>query len=311
MRGCTALDTLVCENNALTALDLSGLASLQELWCAGNALTSLNLAGCSSLKFLHCADNGLTVLDLEDCMALEQAAVHRNQLTGLNLAGHTGLTELHADWNKIEELNVSSCPSLKQLYFGDNLVTSLDVSGSPSLEVLVCWGNRLTSLDLSRNSAIRELIAENNVYPVTPDGCFFDTAALEGFVPENVTDWFGAPTCGGKVLFDQAGDLRYTYDCGSGHSVLFTLRADRGPSTMSLPAAMTAVEEEAFSGTDAELYLLPSGPLTIGSGAFANLRKTAVIFISARESLPGLFRLSLAIFSLPTSCRSPAKSKRS
>jgi Leucine-rich repeat (LRR) protein len=57
-----ALTSLVCNNNSLTSLDVSGLTSLTSLACKDNPLTSLNVSGLTSLTYLDCSSSSLTSL---------------------------------------------------------------------------------------------------------------------------------------------------------------------------------------------------------------------------------------------------------
>ncbi len=51
------LQTLNCDNNQLTSLDLSGLTSLKYLDCSDNRLTSLDVSGLTGLTGLYCSHN--------------------------------------------------------------------------------------------------------------------------------------------------------------------------------------------------------------------------------------------------------------
>lgn len=64
VKGCTELNNLRCDSNALASLDVSGLTNLVSLICNNNSLTSLNVSGCSSLSVLRCQNNLLTSLDV-------------------------------------------------------------------------------------------------------------------------------------------------------------------------------------------------------------------------------------------------------
>ena len=63
----SALTFLVCSENQLTSLNLSGCSSLTWLFCDNNRLTSLDLSGCTELWQLDCRNNRLTSLDLRSC----------------------------------------------------------------------------------------------------------------------------------------------------------------------------------------------------------------------------------------------------
>ena len=85
----TALESLNCGENNLTALDVSGLSKLVSLQCYENKLTTLKYP--SSLKFLQCRDN---------------------QLPSLNVDNMNKLIDLTCQGNKFTSLDVSKCPEL-------------------------------------------------------------------------------------------------------------------------------------------------------------------------------------------------------
>ena len=58
------LETLICQNNALTALNLAEYPNLQVLQCYWNELTSLDLASAPNLVVLRCFENQMTELDI-------------------------------------------------------------------------------------------------------------------------------------------------------------------------------------------------------------------------------------------------------
>lgn len=60
----TSLESLYCDNNSLTELDLRENTALKFLSCENNKLTSLNLKGLSLLEELRCRNNNLTEIDL-------------------------------------------------------------------------------------------------------------------------------------------------------------------------------------------------------------------------------------------------------
>ena len=87
----TALETLYCYNNQLTALDLSRNTKLTYLSCSENKLTSLNVSKCSELKHLYCYRNQLTGLDLTGCPKLQYLECSGNRFLMLDLSKNTKL----------------------------------------------------------------------------------------------------------------------------------------------------------------------------------------------------------------------------
>lgn len=78
----TALNTLWCQWNQLTSLDVSQNANLVNLICFGNQLTSLTIP--SSVTDLICDQNNLTELDLSQNVIINLQC-HFNNLNCLNL----------------------------------------------------------------------------------------------------------------------------------------------------------------------------------------------------------------------------------
>ena len=81
----TALTSLGCSNNQLTALDVSNNTSLTALSCATNQLTSLDVSNNTALTSLSCYLNYLTSLDVSSNTTLTTFNCFDNQLTSLDV----------------------------------------------------------------------------------------------------------------------------------------------------------------------------------------------------------------------------------
>ena len=180
----TGLESLWCDGNQLTSLDVSKNTWLKRLWCNGNPLTSLDVSKNTALKELHCGGNQLTSLDVSkntalvdlDCSGTQltsldvskntaliwQRCTNNNQLTSLDVSGCTALTELICYFNQLTSLDVSKNTALTSLYCYFNQLTSLDVSKNIALTHLRCYNNQLTSLDVSGCTALEYLFCESN-----------------------------------------------------------------------------------------------------------------------------------------------------
>jgi hypothetical protein len=154
----SALTNLYCYENQLTSLDVSNITALTELHCGGNQLTSLNVSGCTALSILNCNSNQLTSLDVSGCTALEFLYCIFNQLTSLDVTGCTALEGLYCWANQLTSLDLTNNSALTFLHCYENQLTSLDVSNSTDLKQLWCGDNQLTSLDLTNNSALENLL---------------------------------------------------------------------------------------------------------------------------------------------------------
>ncbi|MBQ6919894.1 MAG: leucine-rich repeat domain-containing protein, partial [Synergistaceae bacterium] len=81
----TALTSLYCEENQLTALDVTNNTALTSLECSGNQLTALDVSNNTALEWLSCSNNKLTALDVSKNTALATLECFSNQLTALDV----------------------------------------------------------------------------------------------------------------------------------------------------------------------------------------------------------------------------------
>ena len=151
-----------CNDNQLTALDVSNAPNLGGLYCGNNALQALDLSGNTALTYLDCRSNQLTSLNVSTNTALTELLCEENQLTSLDVSTNTALTYLQCNDNQLTTLEVSTNTALTELWCGENQLTALDVSGCTNLKNLSCEVNRLTSLDVSNNTALVDLFCFSN-----------------------------------------------------------------------------------------------------------------------------------------------------
>ena len=119
----TALNHLICEDNKLTALDVSKNTALTKLDCSNNQLTALDLSHNTALTELDCGRNQLTALDLSHNTALKMLWCNVNQLTSLDLSHNTALTFLCCDYNQLTALDLSHNTALTELYCTYNRIS--------------------------------------------------------------------------------------------------------------------------------------------------------------------------------------------
>lgn len=157
------LQSLTCNNNKLTSLDLSNNTKLTTLDCDYNNLTSLILGHNEVLTSIRCGFNQLSSLDISNCPNLESLMCHYNyQISQLILGNHPFLTVLQCHSNQITSLNVDNCPKLEHLACNENQLTSLNVSNNLALNRLDCSKNSLTTLDVSHNLYLEHLTFYSN-----------------------------------------------------------------------------------------------------------------------------------------------------
>lgn len=145
----TALTGLYCDNNDLTALDVSKNTKLGCLTCADNRLGSLSLNSNKALFSLVCTDNQLKELNLANNTRLQDLRCAGNELQALDISKNMSLMWLDCSRNNLTDLDASGHTKLQYLFCGENRLASLNVSGATKLQWLECQQNRLTDLDIS------------------------------------------------------------------------------------------------------------------------------------------------------------------
>lgn len=157
------LNSLICNHNLLTRLDLSNNKELLILQCQSNLLTSINISNNSKLTDLLCVGNFLTTLDISKNPELKVLGCWNNyDIENLDLSNNHELISLGCSNTSITSLDLSNNPKLDNLSCGHNSLTSLDLSNNPVLVALFCENNALTSLNLSFNIKLKLLWCNNN-----------------------------------------------------------------------------------------------------------------------------------------------------
>ena len=174
----------------------------------------------TELTQLDCASNHLTSLDLRKNTRLIELNARNNNLTSLDLSRNTGLTELDVKYNALTRLDLRQNTGL----------TKLDVSN-----------NALTSLDLSQNTGLTELVTEGNAYTIAPvDGRFHLVSLPSGFDAGKAGNWQGGTVSDNILTINSDADrVTYDYDCGNGHTAVFTLE---------IPAQYTVTAHGLYGG---------------------------------------------------------------
>ncbi len=150
------------EEYTLRAKSVTIYGKVTELYCNNNRLTALNVSKNTLLKSLYCSDNQLKAFDVSKNTALEEMECNGNQITGLNVSKNTALWLLGCGGNPIKTLDVSKNTVLRVLACSDNLLNKLNVSKNTALEYLYCFNNQLKTLDVSKNTALGELECNGN-----------------------------------------------------------------------------------------------------------------------------------------------------
>ena len=115
----TALETLYCDHNQLTSLDVSKNTELDTLHCDNNQLTSLDVSKNTKLGWFYCDNNQLTSLDVSKNTELSYLYCNNNQLTSLDLSKNAELYSLNCSGNNLKSVIV-------QRNYNYRLISSLD-----------------------------------------------------------------------------------------------------------------------------------------------------------------------------------------
>ena len=149
--GCSKLDQLICDRNAISELDVSDCSALKTLTVSENNIAELDVSGCSGLEMLHCGANELSALDVTNCACLNELVCWENNITELDLSNNSMLSFLFCGSNRLTALDVTGCHGLYYLFCENNEIAELDLSNNTEIEMLRCENNVLTKLDVSAN----------------------------------------------------------------------------------------------------------------------------------------------------------------
>ncbi len=148
---------LRCHNNQLSSLNLNQNTLLETLWCQDNNITNLDVSTNIDLTYINCKINQLSTLDITNNISLSELWCQDNNLTSLNISNNILLNYLNCGENLITTLDVSHNIAMYDLYCYNNKITNLDLSQNINLTTLRCENNYLTSLNLHNGNNINML----------------------------------------------------------------------------------------------------------------------------------------------------------
>lgn len=157
------LQRLVCDNNMLTEIDLSGNSNLTTLYCSNNELTVIDVSGSMLLEKLHCDSNNLTNLDISKNVALIELSCSANKITDLDLSKNVNLETLICSENPLKTFDLSKNVKLKELSCDFVSLGRLDLSPNTALVDVSCTRCALESIDITKNIALEELNCSYNL----------------------------------------------------------------------------------------------------------------------------------------------------
>lgn len=246
---------LLCNNNALTSIDISNNTLLQKINCAANSLTVLIISQNPMLVEVSCNGNNLATIDTNSNTNLEVLNVAGNSISSLNLSANNALKNLKLDFNPISTIDVSNntnlevfkatyCYSLGNVNFANNLLleqiwlwfsnqSSLDVSNMSNLRLLNLRSLNVSVLDVSNNTDLFNLnLTNNNI-------SFLDLSNNLGLTYLTIDDYsittIDASNNTSLVWLDISGNQIQTINAKNGANTFFTnFRVDNTPNLQSI-----------------------------------------------------------------------------
>ncbi|MBQ2839324.1 MAG: hypothetical protein II990_03985 [Muribaculaceae bacterium] len=137
------LQTLICNDNQLTSVDLTKNVNLSTLNLSNNSLSTIDLSKNKELNTLALRNNKLESLDIINNSSLEYLYVNNNLLTGINLGANWMLKYLDINDNKLNTLDLSYADYMKEVNCQNNKLTEISVGNIARLN---CSNNNLTGL---------------------------------------------------------------------------------------------------------------------------------------------------------------------
>ena len=162
----TELKTLICDNTAITSLELAAKSKLTILNCSNTGINNLGKNFPTLIETLECANTKIGSLDLTNCTNLAELNCSNNaNLSTLNLTREKDhLTTLDCSNTTIGSLDLTTCVSLTNLNCSNNAnLSTLNLTGKKdNLRILDCFNTKIESLILTSCLSLNELNCSNN-----------------------------------------------------------------------------------------------------------------------------------------------------
>ncbi len=154
---CAAIDTLCCNDNQLTKLDVASLEQMHWLDCYNNTgITVLEPAASTCMTHLDLHNCSVLDLNVAPNTAMRYFDCDNNHIRELYFAGAANVETIHANSNNLFQLNLSgSHQALADLQFEHNHINGIDLTG--------CDPDVLTTLnDADNGRTVQANFAEVN-----------------------------------------------------------------------------------------------------------------------------------------------------
>ena len=280
----THLEALYCHCNQLTELNISSNTALKQLWCEGNYITDLDVSSCPVLCSYV---NDYPRSEADSSYSYDDRMIYYSYWTGVDGA----------------DLNVDSEVSVKAGdYISEQNIISRFLDPNDDTETIT---NEIAARGISyfpesiRNQLPAAYTEIGGIYTYLLDNVSEDTTRIvmnylfdiEYSEDTAVFLAYGIPTGNGGTEWVLSIGYGITAETGLSEGSVNTIldesiiRKIRGKETtmvvisepsrqplnaLILPASLTVIESEAFSGISAQAILIPKGCTKIESRAFAN-----------------------------------------
>lgn len=202
-----ALD--LSQNTALTSVNVSGCtnladlklpetAAIETLLLQKTAITAVDVSKYTGLKVLNVSDTKLTALDVKANTELETLALANVKVKELDVKANTALKTLDAANCGLTKIDVSANTLLEDLDVSGNSLITLDLTG-------------LTALTADKFKADNN---KRNIGTVIDNTYDLKDLVAEGLVVDKMTITTEGVTRNENVLTDVKGDVTYTYETG-------------------------------------------------------------------------------------------------
>lgn len=189
------LNTIICEGQGLTAVNLTNAPNLKSVYLSHNELSALAVRALGkNLLDLDCSHNALKVLSLSvsNHPNVETLNISNNELGSLSgtststnyvgtfanlqyldisdngrikqavVSSNNELDYLNCSGNVLTRLTLPSEGRLTTIDAAGNSLTALDVTPFSGLQQIDITGNSITTLDLSNTKVVSEIFAADN-----------------------------------------------------------------------------------------------------------------------------------------------------
>lgn len=169
LSNCRQLNYLSCGDCGLVSLSVDS-PSLESLYCEDNYISTLELKSNTALRTLYCQNNLLKSLNFDGNPEFEHLECDNNQLQSLDFPNNPALRVVRCGYNQINNIDITENPNVIDLRAENNLLTSLDLSNQKTITdnttlVVYLRNNPLQTLYFADTEDGRELARRvlNNV----------------------------------------------------------------------------------------------------------------------------------------------------